>query len=277
MLKRRLLTAALLITLIVLEILYLNSTTLAMVFALVVALSAWEWARLSGYLARTQRIGYVAIVLFLLLLVYKAHSFWPMATTIFLLSAAILWWLVAAYWVVQYQQQQDFLPNTPWIRALLGWVVLIPAWLAVYQLHQQYGEYWILFLFVLIWGADTGAYAAGRLWGRHKLAAYVSPGKTWEGFAGALAVGALLAGGTAYFWLTRFGVYYQIGFVLLSLATVVVSVLGDLLESLFKRKAGVKDSGQLLPGHGGMLDRIDSLTSAAPFFLAGLLLMGSLS
>jgi phosphatidate cytidylyltransferase len=277
MLKRRLLTAALLIILIVLEILYLNSTTLAVIFAIVAALSAWEWAGLSGYLARAQRIGYVAIILFSFILVYSAHSFWPTATTVFLLSAAILWWLIAAYWVLRYQQQCDLLPNSSPLRAGLGGVVLIPSWFAVYQLHQQYGEYWVLFLFVLIWGADTGAYAAGRLWGRHKLASHVSPGKTWEGFAGALLVGALFAGGAAYFWLDESEALYQIGFVLLSLATVVVSVLGDLLESLFKRKAGVKDSGQILPGHGGMLDRIDSLTSAAPFFLAGLLLMGSLS
>ncbi|MDZ7736438.1 MAG: phosphatidate cytidylyltransferase [Gammaproteobacteria bacterium] len=136
------------------------------------------------------------------------------------------------------------------------------------------GEYWVLFLFVLIWCADSAAYFAGRSWGRHKLAAMVSPGKTLEGLGGALAAALVLVLVAAFAapLVDRDGLV--IGLAVLALVTVLMSVLGDLAESLFKRLAGVKDSGSILPGHGGILDRIDSLTAAVPTFVAGLWWLG---
>ena len=120
----------------------------------------------------------------------------------------------------------------------------------------------------VVWGADTGAYFAGRAFGRHKLAPRVSPGKTWEGVAGG-AVLALLVAWVGTIWLEPVGGYAA--FLVLVLLTVMISILGDLMESLFKRVADLKDSGGLLPGHGGVMDRIDSMTAAGPFFVLGLL------
>jgi len=150
--------------------------------------------------------------------------------------------------------------------------VLVPAWASLVVIHgvDPQGPRLLLFLMVLIWVADSFAYFAGRRWGRTKLAPVISPGKTREGVYGALA-GAVLCGG-GLVWLMPQG--NPLLLILFCLLIVLVSVVGDLFESLMKRQAGVKDSGSLLPGHGGMLDRIDSLTAAAPLFLLGLLLLG---
>ena len=147
---------------------------------------------------------------------------------------------------------------------------MVSTWLALVVLHSRpdQGPHWVLFLLVLVWVADSGAFFAGRQFGRTKLAPKVSPGKTWEGVFGALIACALFAFGYARF-LELQGLALT-GFILISLVTVLFSVAGDLLESLLKRQHGVKDSGTLIPGHGGILDRIDSLFAAAPIFLFGL-------
>ena len=136
-----------------------------------------------------------------------------------------------------------------------------------YALDNYHGLFLLLYAFVLVWAADSGAYFAGRAFGKHKLAPKVSPGKTWEGVVGGLCTAAILAFIFMYFFeATLLGQRSVSGFVLLSVATVAISVLGDLTESMFKRESGIKDSSQLIPGHGGVLDRIDSLTAAVPFF-----------
>jgi len=154
-------------------------------------------------------------------------------------------------------------------------LVLLPSWTALVWIHSlSGGPYLVLFLMVLIWIADSGAYFAGRRFGRNKLAPVVSPGKTLEGVYGALAGGLI--------WSLVLVVYYgdsalhHIGLLLLCLLTVPASIVGDLYESLLKRERGVKDSGSLLPGHGGVLDRVDSLTAAAPVFAFGLILLDTL-
>jgi phosphatidate cytidylyltransferase len=149
-------------------------------------------------------------------------------------------------------------------------VVLVPAWWALVALHgvSPSGRYYLLFLLVLVWVADSAAYFSGRLWGTNKLAPRISPGKTWEGVWGALIAGLVLG----VLGVILFGVQGSrwVAFVALCAATVAFSILGDLAESAFKRQSGLKDSGQLLPGHGGILDRVDSLTAAAPVFMLGL-------
>ena len=147
-------------------------------------------------------------------------------------------------------------------------LVLIPAWLALVRLHAQ-GPALMLFLLLLVVAADIGAYFAGRHFGRNKLAPRVSPGKTWEGVMGGVVGAAVVA-------LVGVSIFHVSAapFIGLSLVTVLASVVGDLTESLFKRHAGVKDSGSLLPGHGGVLDRVDSVTAAAPIFLVGLERLG---
>jgi phosphatidate cytidylyltransferase len=180
---------------------------------------------------------------------------------------ALLFWLVALLLVKTYPASAGF-SRVPQ-RLAMGLLVLVPAWFAVSSLRaSDNGVALLLMLLLLVWGADIGAYAAGKTWGRRKLLPAVSPGKTVEGASGGLAV-CMLVGLGFSFWL-ELTLQASVSLVLLSLLTGMVSVLGDLLESMLKRERGIKDSGQLLPGHGGVLDRIDSLTAAAPVFYAGL-------
>ena len=181
---------------------------------------------------------------------------------------AAAWWLVAVVWIGSYGMGRADSP--PWMRAVAGILVLVPAWRALVAVRdvEQHGQYYLLFLLALIWAADTAAYFVGRRWGRFSLAPRVSPGKTWEGVWGALASGLVLSMTMAA--LMGMAPRSWFGFALLGGFTVVASIVGDLLESVCKRASGVKDSGQLLPGHGGVLDRLDSLTAAAPVFMLGL-------
>jgi phosphatidate cytidylyltransferase len=175
------------------------------------------------------------------------------------MTGAGVWWLIALLWVM-------FMPAVinPGSAALAGVLVLLPAWLALVRLHQMNPQL-LLFVLLLVVAADVGAYFAGRSFGKHKLAPRVSPGKTWEGVLGGFA-GAMLLASIGCVWLHL----APLPFVALCAVVFVASILGDLTESMFKRHAGLKDSGTLLPGHGGVMDRIDSVTAAAPIFLLGL-------
>jgi phosphatidate cytidylyltransferase len=160
------------------------------------------------------------------------------------------------------------------LKGIAGVLVTLPCWASFVALHARpdHGPVLSLTLLVMVWLADSGAYFAGKRWGRTKLAPVISPGKTWEGVLGGIAVSAsavLLAG----YWYSR-SLEWTLVLAPVALLTVMFSIVGDLLESLMKRQAGVKDSGSIIPGHGGVLDRIDSLTAAAPIFLAGLLWSG---
>ncbi len=267
MLKQRLITAIILIPIIVWVLLNASSQTLAWVMGIFIALGAWEWAAICGWHNRMARSIYVIAMSLALLATHTIYTY-----IIYILLAACLWWLLATYWVLRYQKGQNLIPHSPFIKALLGFFILLPAWGALLLLHEHEGGRGLLFLFVLIWAADTGAYFAGRRWGQKKLAHKISPGKTWEGVAGALLMSSIVS--LSYALLKSMPLMTFSFFMLLCILTVGLSILGDLLESLFKRQAGLKDSGQILPGHGGVLDRIDSLTSAAPTFVTGLILLG---
>jgi phosphatidate cytidylyltransferase len=276
MLKQRILTAIILIPLIV-WVLTLSSQMLACFMGIFVVLGAWEWAGLCGWHSKMIRSVYAMAVTLALLMLYMLGNLefgignFELIMTILLL--ALLWWLVALYWILRYQQGDSLIPTSSSIKALLGLFILLPAWVALLVLHgYEEGGQWVLFLFVLIWAADSGAYFAGRQWGKIKLADRISPGKTWEGVAGALLTSSIVSLAFALF--NSMSLMTLLFFMLLCLLTVMVSILGDLLESLFKRSMGIKDSGQILPGHGGILDRIDSLTSAAPIFMIGLITLG---
>ena len=191
------------------------------------------------------------------------------------LYIATAWWLISSIFVVRFRKTAGELPVAfdrldVTLNLLAGVFIIIGAFVAITGLHQaaQYGATYILVLLLLIWVADSAAYFSGKRFGRHKLAPLVSPGKTWEGVAGAALATVLFALLTAY--LLAFDRREVLLFVVLALCTLAFSILGDLIESLFKRRAGVKDSSRLLPGHGGILDRIDSLMAAAPVFLLGL-------
>jgi phosphatidate cytidylyltransferase len=194
----------------------------------------------------------------------------PAAGYIWVVGFSVLWWVSAIYRLSRFRPGEPTAEGVDWPRMLEGGVVLVPAWLALVMLHRipDGGPVLLLFLLILIWSADVGAYFAGHRWGRNKLAPQVSPGKTREGVYGAMA-SALLCGLFLVWWLgSALGQAPLV--LLLCLVTMLSSVVGDLFESLLKRRRGMKDSGTLLPGHGGMLDRIDSLTAAAPVFVFGL-------
>ncbi len=274
MLKQRLLTAAVLIPLFVWGVLALPSMYFAMLLAAVVVVAALEWSRLVA-LPTTARLVFVLLIGSGLLFAMYAP---PPADVIRGIAAtAVIWWACATAWIYRYQIGAQGLPKTRLGGALAGLAVLLPPWLALTALHRDpaTGPAYVLFLFVLVWAADSGAYFAGRRFGRRKVAPRVSPGKTWEGVLGGAAASLLVAVAGAFIFNIPFVV--AILFVALCVAVVVISVVGDLLESLFKREAGVKDSGRFLPGHGGALDRIDSITAAAPVFYVGMALIAWLT
>ena len=268
MLKQRLITAAILIPLVVWGILKLPTPYLAAVLSLFVVQGAWEWG---GLMQLNSRLGRGLFALLVAVGMAMIWLFIDRATTDWLLLpiVSLFWWLLAIAWVLGYPQStRRWAPRG--VQAIVGLLVLLPTWLAVVGVHAsgEQGPYLLLYVLILIWVADSGAYFGGRRWGKRKLAPAVSPGKTWEGVISALVLAAGYAMLAAY--LFRMPGNLWPGFVVLSLVTVIFSVFGDLAESMFKRHAGVKDSGTLLPGHGGVLDRIDSVTAATPVFVVGL-------
>jgi phosphatidate cytidylyltransferase len=263
-LKTRILTAAVLIGLLLIVLLWLPPwATVVAVTALILA-GAWEWSAFLKLHSLPGRVLYVAVVAACLPLLWQLTSAEPARLAV--LCLALLWWLVALLWVV-------FAPGraTAWSAALAGLLALTPAWVAMVRLRVDVarGEQWVLFALCLVSAADIGAYFAGRSFGRTKLAPQVSPGKTWEGALGGLVLAALVA-----LWGSRWFAVPMLQLVPLCLGVVAFSIVGDLTESLLKRFAGLKDSGTLFPGHGGVMDRIDSLTSAMPLLLLGLLVLG---
>jgi phosphatidate cytidylyltransferase len=261
MLKQRLLTALIMIPIVAALVIYLSPRSFCAFTALFVLWGAWEWSAFLGMDTLPKRFIYPVVMVFILLAAFFVRI--PYA-----LYASLVWWILVTILVICYPKGSRFWMQYKFVRAVMGVLVLVPCWMALNFIRSaENGTYMILFLFVLVWVADSAAYFVGRKWGKHKLAPQVSPGKSWEGLAGAL-IAALLV---AMLQLTCFSVAYEIwpAALLLSLATVLFSIVGDLFESMMKRNANLKDAGQSLPGHGGILDRIDSLTAAAPIFTLG--------
>lgn len=267
MLATRILTAAVLVPLVLAALYLLPPRAFGVVMLAVVLAAASEWAQLVG-LARLSWLLFVGGTLLLgVNLLFGPAGFehgFPPGVVLAVCGAATLFWVfVAPSWVVK-----RWPPRSPLVMALTGWIVLIGAWLALVELQAR-SPTLVLAAMATVWIADSAAYFAGRAFGRRKLAPEVSPGKSWEGVYGALAAVALYAcalvpfagaaGYRGYIDATSIALW-----VALALALVGVSVVGDLFESLLKRHAGVKDSGSLLPGHGGVLDRTDALLAAMP-------------
>jgi len=260
MLKHRILTALVLIPLALSAIFMLNSFHFAIAFAGVMLLAAWEWAQFVAPNNMKLRIGYWLLCFVGFFFIYRVPHF-------YLYSAAIVWWLLALFWVVAYPKKQQQWAR-PSVMAIMGFFVLFSTWRGLIDLQVlRHGPLVVLYVMCLVWVADTGAYFAGRRWGKRKLAPTVSPGKSIAGLIGGLVLTLVLALWVSYdVNLSPVQIIYLI---LLTLLTALASVLGDLLESMVKRYRGVKDSGRILPGHGGILDRIDSLTAALPIFAFG--------
>lgn len=185
--------------------------------------------------------------------------------------ASIGWWIFALLLVISYPRSSRYWRGLSWLKGLFGLFTLLPTWIGInliradnFQFDQQTGAWLLLYVFSLVWAADIGAYFAGKAFGKHKLMPNVSPGKTIEGMLGGLVASSALI--FLALQTELFSSQNTFHIVAISLIVVVSSVLGDLLESMLKRQAGVKDSGTILPGHGGILDRVDSLTAALPIF-----------
>ncbi len=272
MLKQRIFTALILIPLFITLVLSLSQEYFAVLTGAIVFWCAWEWSGLLGVKSFSKKIIYPWIIIALLLTIVYLLSRHIISVRP-LLYAGFIWWLIAGVLVVLYPRYSEIWGKGVCLRGIMGCMVLIPCWVALNFIRATpSGAYMILFLFVLIWGADSGAYFAGKLWGKNKLMPEVSPGKTWQGLWGALLTSMLIV--VIAMIVLKFQSSLLIAWLLLACIIVLFSVLGDLFESMLKRKAGIKDSGTLLPGHGGMLDRIDSLTAAAPIFALAILLIG---
>lgn len=265
MLLQRFLTAVILIPLMILAIFKTSPLVYELLMAVIIIYAAWEWSLLMGLRHLGWRSGYTAFIT--LMIATIAYS-----NILLVLSLAAVTWLIALFWVIRYPHQREQWAS-PTVTGVLGVFVLVPCWYALATLRiPAHGAWLVMFLFVLIWGVDSGAYFAGRYFGKHKLAVHVSPGKTIEGVIGG-AMTALVIGAVGAYWFGLSPNKWALWFLLI-LITSAFAVLGDLLESMLKRNAGVKDCSAILPGHGGVLDRIDSLTAAAPIFVLGLLLFG---
>lgn len=276
MLKQRLITAIILVPLVIFSVLKAPTAVVAFLFALIVLAAGWEWNTLMKT-TRAARSG-LAIALLLLLLPGGYLVIDDGFSVQVLLAMASALWLVLFVAVVRAERYAEVVQAADKSRYVpLGLFVLLFAWCAAVALHagENRGPELLVYALALVWLADSGAYFAGRRWGKDKLAPDLSPGKTWQGLYGALVTTFLFALAAAwYFALTGAGLVI---FVLVSMVAVVFSVIGDLFESWIKRRAGVKDSGHILPGHGGVLDRIDSLLAALPIFAFGLRVFGVMS
>lgn len=262
MFSARLATGITLLVVVVSALLFLPNRWWNVLLIPVLAGASWEWSRLAHHTAGVRWV-------FCALVPGSAIALWlgagPETAAILLTISCAFWFFIAPAWLVARRRVQSGVVLT-----LTGWIVLVPAWFALGRLQVQPAQ--LLALLAIVWLADTGAYAAGRAWGKHKLAATISPGKTWEGVAGAAFAVAVYYAILSHavpewgWWANRRGMVLFAGVTFLS-------IMGDLFESWMKRQAGAKDSGTLLPGHGGILDRVDSMTSSMPFAAAFLLYM----
>jgi phosphatidate cytidylyltransferase len=262
MLRTRIVTAVILACILLAGLFLLPAPWAVLAFGAVFTIGAWEWAAFGALRRAPYRIAYAAGMAVLMFIAWRWSE--NPGHLMLLLGAACLWWLMALLWLCLVPSRHH-----PALVLACGIPVLVPAFIALARLQVSQGiargPQIVLWLVLLVISADIGAYFAGRSLGRRKLAPRVSPGKTREGALGGLVAVALVAwGGAAHFGLPSFAV------VVFGCAVGIYSIIGDLTESMFKRAAGLKDSGALLPGHGGLLDRIDSVTAAAPLYALGL-------
>jgi len=278
MLLKRIITASVLAFLIALAVFILPMEYFSLVIGLITLLAAWEWSNLAGVTSLVKRV----LFLLVLILPMLGIHFWTQILELIAQAtdwpdvrdySGILEWLVippVLFWILV----MILIRNTPTgvlnlklktgYKVLIGWFVLLSAWMFLSRLRAFYGTEMTMYFLILIWVADISAYFAGKKWGTTKLAPEISPGKTVAGMYGALISGLVCA--VVLSLIYGFQLMIASDFILLSVLTVLISIYGDLFISVVKRQHGVKDSGSLLPGHGGVLDRVDSLIAAIPFF-----------
>ncbi|WP_154124459.1 phosphatidate cytidylyltransferase [Grimontia hollisae] len=274
MLKQRVLTAAILAPLVIAGIFFLPLQLFMIAVAGVTLLGLWEWTKFVGTTTRFRAFVFPAVLLlgslFALPLTGNGLELSAANGSVVAIAGAV-WWLVATVMVLRYPKGASGWSDKNIVQQGFGVLTLLPfLWsvllLRAYQYEQSplLGAKMVLLVCLLVWSADTGAYFAGKNFGKRKMAPSVSPNKTVEGLIGGVIAAVVVTLVAAYYFSIPFSSLAMLG--LVALLTAFASVLGDLAESMFKRIAGVKDSGSILPGHGGILDRIDSLTAAFPVF-----------
>ncbi len=259
MLKARLITGSILIVLVILAIWFLPWYLFALATAVLMLWCAWEWTCFLKTSSPWIKGGYVLLVALCLM-----WSYWKPGIVIFWVALAAWVWAAAA--IISYSRGGSALGfERRWSRGLMGVLAIVPCWVALNLLRNtSVGPFLLLFPLLLIWAVDTGAYAAGRLWGKHHLASLVSPKKTWEGFAGGIVLALIVGLIVNLVQHVPVNVWWK--FACFIIITALFAVVGDLLESLLKRIVDIKDTGSVLPGHGGVLDRMDSMMAALPIF-----------
>jgi len=271
MLLKRIITAAILIPLILAAIIYLPPLYFSLLVAVFILLGAWEWSVLIGLTKNSARIIYVLCIAFVILTLLFFHTHTHIPT---LLTATLIWlWAFIA--IINYQKNGSGVGfQFPLLRAMIGVIILISTWISIVILktYPNFGASWLILVFIIIWSADIGAFFAGRAFGKHALCSRVSPKKTWEGFVGGTVLSVIMAaiGGLFLSLTTQHYIYLLV----LALLTALFSVVGDLSVSLLKRMSGVKDSGKIFPGHGGLLDRLDSIAAGMVVFVLGMFVLG---
>lgn len=302
MLVQRILTASVLAALVVLAIFQLSASYFSLFIAIIALMGAWEWLSLTNVDTWRGRILFILALIFpmlgvaywtLFLEVVGESMEWPEIKEYsdaleWFVIVPVLFWIMTMVLIRQASAELLRMTLSARLQGFIGWLVLFSVWMFLSKLRAYYGPGMTLYFLILIWMADIGAYFVGKKWGKDKLSPDVSPGKTIQGMYGALVSAALCGIGFVVYgksiaqaptedqdgmlrYLDEL-VFFDV--MLLSVFTVLISIYGDLFFSLVKRRKGVKDSGSLLPGHGGVLDRVDSVIAAAPFFYAGLLLIG---
>jgi phosphatidate cytidylyltransferase len=279
LLKQRIITALILAPAAIWAIFYLSLINFAAVMLVVMAIGAWEWGPLMGFANKRRRLAFVGITSILIAILWHflpLEQLWH-APKLLLEQANIVLWLAVAWWLLSagltflYPRYSAFWSSHRSVRGIFGCLTLVPTWLAFmvlrssdYQVDSYHGAQLLMFLLLMVWSADVGAYFVGKSIGRRKLLPNVSPGKTLEGFLGGVIFACVMVAVAGY--VIDWSIAQYLVVIPVTILITTISVLGDLNESMFKRQAGVKDSGTILPGHGGVLDRIDSLTATAPIY-----------
>ena len=278
MTRTRVLAALVMAPVAIAAILLLPTPWMMVLAAALFLAGLWEWfdlAEIEDTLSRTVLL--VAHLAMMVAIVWASRSSTGPTLVLFQLASLIgvIWWLLALMWLGRYQFASDHDTHARMFKLAAGALSVIPAWCALAWIHasEPNGHRWLLTALAVVWAADTGAYFAGRKFGKHKLAPRVSPNKTIEGLVGGVVAGTSV-GVAAAFWLAGATAAQLPAVALVAVAAVLFSVVGDLFESLLKRHAGVKDSGHLIPGHGGILDRLDGVLAALPVFALSKAVLG---
>lgn len=290
MLRQRIITASILAPLIVLAVFFLPVEYFTLLWGGIILIGAWEWSDLAGVKKPVSRILFLALLAFSMAFFHYWTVFLEVLSQTFnfpeikkqtgilewVVVPAVIWWLLIMVLIRNAGHSMLKLEIKKRYKLLAGWFILLTAWMFLARLRSFYGAEMTMYFLLLIWSADIAAYFTGKKLGKTQLAPEISPGKTVEGFYGAMGAAFLCALCLGLYLSLMYGsvaLLTVLNFTVLSLFTVMVSIYGDLFISLVKRNRGVKDSGSLLPGHGGLLDRVDSIIAAIPVFYGGIILI----